>query len=202
MPALWLPEPPPGSAICLGFDGSDVDDWCGFRAETIDGFQFTPRFGRESSPTIWIPKAENDGRVPHLEVAGALDEIMDRFAVKLLYYDPPRWTTDGEQWAAKHGEDVVIPWETYRPKQMFEAEERFRDDLVQSRISHDGCPLTATCMANARAIGKGQMYKLGKPNEHQKIDLAIASVLAHEAASDARAAGWTETQDSQPVTVW
>jgi hypothetical protein len=51
----WLPrergtarrsavEVPAGTQIVVGFDGSDVDDWTGFRCETRDGYQFTPKF--------------------------------------------------------------------------------------------------------------------------------------------------------------
>lgn len=187
----WLPEPEPGTPICLGFDGSDVNDWSALRAETLDGFQFTPRFGPRLEPTIWIPRQLPGGRVDRLQVAGAIDEIFDRFRVERFYYDPPRWETDGEQWAAKHGEKAVIAWETYRPRQMTAAFERYLADLQANRIRHDGCQLTAQSMANAVMIAKGQQYKLGKPNDHQKIDPTMASVLAHEAAADARATGWT-----------
>ncbi|WDF32239.1 hypothetical protein PTW37_10165 [Arthrobacter agilis] len=30
--------------ICIGFDGSDKDDFTGIRAETIEGWQFTPTY--------------------------------------------------------------------------------------------------------------------------------------------------------------
>jgi hypothetical protein len=50
----WLPNPPDGTEVCLGFDGSDVDDWTALRAETFEGFQFTPRFLGDR-PTIWNP---------------------------------------------------------------------------------------------------------------------------------------------------
>ena len=33
-------------------------------------------------------------------------------------------------------------------------------------------------------------YVLGKPSDHQKIDVLMADVLAYEAACDARSAGW------------
>jgi hypothetical protein len=36
----------------------------------------------------------------------------------------------------------------------------------------------------------GRTYTLGKPAHHQKIDAAVTTVLAHEAAADERAAGW------------
>ena len=35
-------------------------------------------------------------------------------------------------------------------------------------------------------------YGMGKPSQVQKIDASAASLLCHEAAADARAAGWVE----------
>jgi phage terminase large subunit-like protein len=186
----WLPEPERGAAICLGFDGSDVDDWTALRAETREGFQFTPRYGPDRRPTIWNP-AEWGGRVPREQVDVALGEIFDRFEVARLYADPPRWETDVDRWSLEHGEDRVIEWATYRTKAMHDALDRFVTDLATGRIKHDGCPLTALHLANARKVAKaGDRYILGKPSQTQKIDAAMATVLAHEAAADARAAGW------------
>ena len=84
-----------------------------------------------------------------------------------------------------------MPWETYRWKQMHEALERFTADLAEGRITNDGCPITAQHMANAHRVTRSQRYLLSKPSNHQKIDAAMASVLAHEAAADARKSGWT-----------
>lgn len=184
----WLPEPPEGTAITLGFDGSDVDDWSALRARTRDGFAFTPRHG-DGLPTIWIP-AEHGGNVPRAEVGAAVDRAFERFQVQRFYYDPPRWESDGEAWARKHGETVVLPWETYRTKAMHEALRRFHTDLSTSRFTHDGCPLTAQSMGNARKVPRGDRYLLGKPTQHQKIDPTMADVLAHEAWADSLAAGW------------
>jgi len=45
-------------------------------------------------------------------------------------------------------------------------------------------------------------YILGKPSQHQKIDATMASVIAHEAASDARASGWGGQQAGEYVYVF
>ena len=46
-------------------------------------------------------------------------------------------------------------------------------------------------MMAARKVAKpGDKYVLGKPSENQKIDITMADILAHEAASDMRALGW------------
>lgn len=202
MPALWLPEPPAGASICLGFDGSDFDDWTAIRGETRDGLQFTPRRGPDRLPTIWNPKEAIDQRTPRNEVHDALVEIFDRFDVRRLYCDPPRFETDVDEWSvefANGDEDRVMQWPTYRPKQMHEALERFVADLAAGRITQDGCPITAAHIANARKVGRGMRYVLAKPNDHQKIDAAMASVLAHEAAADQRAAGWSLEPELPPL---
>lgn len=196
---MWLPEPPAGSSICLGFDGSDFDDFTALRAETREGFQFTPRYGPDCLPTIWNPKETPDQRTPRLEVTGAIRECFGRFDVRRLYCDPPRFETDIDEWAAEFGEERVAEWPTYRPKQMHEALERFVSDLAEGRIKQDGCPITAGHMDNARKLTRGMRYVLGKPNDHQKIDAAMASVLAHEAASDVRAEGWPEKTESKLI---
>ena len=68
----------PGTQICLGFDGSETDDYTVIRAETVDGFQFTPKFGPNDEPTIWDP-SKHGGRIPRLEVAAAIDSLFRRY---------------------------------------------------------------------------------------------------------------------------
>ena len=195
---MWLPEPEPGTRVCLGFDGSDVDDWTALRGETFDGLQFTPRYGPERKATIWNPAEHNGHRVPRVEVDAAVDEVFKRFTVERFYCDPPQWETDVDVWALRHGDERVLPWPTYRTRQMHAALERFVTDLSAGRLTHDGCPITAQHIANARKSARGaDRYILSKPNQHQKIDAAMASVLAHEAAADARSAGWGEQVDSR-----
>lgn len=181
-----------------------MDDWTALRAETRDGFQFTPRYGPDRLPTIWKPTDFLDGRIDRTQVRTALDEVFDRFTVARMYADPPRWETDIEEWALEFGEDVVAEWPTYRPKPMHEALERFMTDVTAKRITHDGCPLTWLAMDNARKVasrGAADRYVLAKPSQTQKIDPAMSSVLAHEAAADARAAGWPEAVDTR-VFAW
>ena len=201
----WLPdgvwsgrllEPltvPAGAEIALGFDGSEVDDWTVIRAETRDGHQFTPTYGPDSRPTLWNP-AEWGGRIPRSEVAAAVDELCSRYRVARMYCDPREWQSEIESWALKHGEKVVVEWATYRIVQMHAALERMVTDLAW--MTHDGCKATDIHIGNARKLARpGERYLLGKPSQTQKIDAAMGSVLAHEAASDARISEW-----SKPVT--
>ena len=187
---------PDGTKLCLGFDGSDVDDWTGIRAETLDGFQFTPTFagGRK---TIWNPKSFG-GRVPRAEVNAAVEELFARYDIVRMYCDPPYWQSEVDAWAGRW-EKKVFQWATYRPAQMHEALERLKTDAASpdSDFTHDGCELTSTHIRNAVERPRpGSRYILGKASQTQKIDLAMCSALAHEAAGDAIAAGANSVTDS------
>lgn len=193
----WLPEPDPGERVCLGFDGSETGDFTCIKAETIGGLLFTPRWN--GRPTIWNP-ADHGGRIPRAEVDAAVDDLFSRFDVQLMYCDPPLWATEVEAWALRHGEKTVIGWETYRPIPMHTELERFRTDLLSGRLTHDGCPITTEHVRNARmAHRRDSRYVLAKPDVARKIDAAVTSVLAHKAASDARATGWDDNDDDALV---
>lgn len=176
--------------VALGFDGSTSEDWTGIRAETRAGHQFTPTFS--GGKTIWNP-ANHGGRIPRAEVKAAFAHLFTTYDVARLYADPKDWWTELDELALEHGEDVVVVWPTNRITQMHAALERFVRDLIEGGFTHDDCPDTAEHMANARKSPRpGEKYIIQKPDGayHQKIDLAVTSVLVHEAACDARAAGW------------
>lgn len=194
---LWLPQPDDGTKICLGFDGSDSDDFTAIQAETIDGLTFTPRYGPDRRPAIWNP-AEWGGNIPRGEVNAAVDELMTKFKVRRFYCDPHDWYSEIGDWSLKYGDEKVFEWNTSRISKMYDEIKRFEVDLKERRVTHDGCPIAGIHFANARKIAKpGQKYVLGKPTQHQKIDVAMARILAHTAASDARLDGWTEEADTR-----
>jgi len=185
-----LPNPPAGTPICLGFDGSLNNDWTALQGETMDGYSFTPMWGPDQVATLWNP-AEHGDRIPHVDVATAVGEMFDRYDVQRMYCDPQDWDTDIETWALQHGEEHVIAWPTNRVGAMHAELARFANDLAEGRIRHDGHPVASGHMLAAKKIGKpGQKYILGKPSEKQKIDAAMAKVLAHTAARDVLATGW------------
>jgi hypothetical protein len=83
-------------------------------------------------------------------------------------------------------------WPPSMRSAMHDALERNLVDLRTGRSTHDDCRLAAMCASNARKLARpSQRYILGKPSQHQKIDVTMADVLAHEAACDAREGGWT-----------
>jgi hypothetical protein len=208
----WMPEdvwlrtkadfvPAEGSEVALGFDGSETNDWTAIRLVTKGGFRFTPRYGPDRRPTIWDPKAWG-GEIPRGEVDAAVDEIVRRYKVRRAYCDPKHWYTEIGDWALRHGDEVFMEWKTDRITQMHAALVRALTDLVTGRSSHDDCPITKAHVVNARKLAKpGDKYILGKPNDHQKIDAAMADVLAYEAWADVTEANeWR--QESYATAQW
>jgi hypothetical protein len=180
------PVPPDGTEVCAGFDGSESNDWTAIRLRTLDGFRFTPTYGPDKRPTCWNP-AEWGGSIPRGEVKAAWDEICRRYKVIRAYCDPRDWQSEIGDLALEHGGTVFLEWATYRVVPMHEALVRTVNDLISGRATHDNCPITAEHVGNARKIAKpGDRYILGKPNDHQKIDMAMADVLAWQAGEDAR----------------
>jgi hypothetical protein len=180
-----------GEPIVVGFDGSDIDDWTALRAETRDGYQFTPTYGPDKRPAVWNP-AEFGGQVPRGQVAVAVAELFEFFDVIRMYADPPYWESEIDGWAETYGEKRVLQFATYRPTQMHAAAERLLTDItkVDSPFRHDGCPIAAVHVRNARKQARmNGRYVLSKPSQAQKIDVVMSSILAHEAAGDVTAAG-------------
>lgn len=190
--------------VCGGFDGSEVNDWTALRLETLDGWQFTPTYGPDHRPTIWNPAEWPNHRIPRGEVHVAMQEIFTLHTVERFYCDPYDWHTEIDSWVLRYGEDHIIEWDTGRGSSrvpaVHAALERYVTDLATGALTHDDCPITKLHVANARKLAKpGDRYVLGKPHEHQKIDAAMASVLCHEAAADARLAGWGQAVDHRVV---
>ena len=176
----------------FGFDGSTSGDWTALKGETEDGLLFTPTYGPDDRLTIWDPGAWG-GEVPRSEVAAAVAEMFDTYNVGVLFADPPLWRTEIDEWRALHGDKKVLDFQTNHITRMFTALDRFTSDLSTGALQHDGCQTTTIHVANARRMARpGQRYILGKPNQKQKIDVAIASVLAHEAAAFSRAGDWKQ----------
>ena len=129
--------------------------------------------------------------MPRSEVHAAWDELHRRYRIVRAYCDRRGWETEIDvTWPGLYGEEVMVGWETYRPRPMHDALTRVLNDLQSGALTHDGCPVTTLHVGNARKVAQpGDRYILGKPSQHQKIDLAMCATLAHEATCDAIAAG-------------
>jgi hypothetical protein len=183
--------------ICIGFDGSSSGDWTAIRAEDATGLRFTPTYtvGDEERPTVWKPSDYRGGRIPRTEVRAAIASIYANWDVQRGYFDPRDWQTEIDEWALTYGEDRVVQWPTGQIGRMFDALNRYGSDMVEGLTVHGADAEFETSALNAIKVAKpGDKFILGKPADHQKIDVLMADVLAHEAAADARAEGWTEAR--------
>ena len=196
------PMPEPGTELCLGFDGSQSGDWTALRAETTDGFRFTPVYGPDKRPTFWNPN-EWEGRIPRFEVDAAVSELFEKYSIKRFYCDPHPWESQIDEWTLRYGGDTVVGWPTNRVGRMYDALVRMLEDTADGSTTHSVDQTAKLHMMAARKVAKpGDKYVLGKPSENQKIDIAMADILAHEAASDMRALGWNGKTQKKTVFVF
>lgn len=201
--SVWLENPPKGTQVCGGFDGSENDDWTAIKLETREGLIFTPRYGPDRLPTIWNPAEWPEHRIPRDQIDVAWEELAETYSILRVYADPGfhdemDYSTEIENWDQLYGPEVFVEWPTNIVNRMYPALRRFEADLKTRAITHDGCPITTTHMGNARKIAKtSDRFILGKPSQIQKIDVAMTSVLAHEAAADMRAEGWPDPTDNR-----
>jgi hypothetical protein len=173
-----------GTPVAVGFDGSDSDDWTALSCTTEDGFSFIPQYGPDKRPTFWNPK-EWGGEIPRDEVDAAMDEVFRKYKVRRVYADPHDWESEIDAWIVEYGEEIVVPWATYRIIPMHSALVRFKNDLKSRRATHDPDPVAKAHALRARKGAKPQdRYVLVKPHQHQKIDILMATILGYEAAMD------------------
>jgi len=147
--------------------------------------------GDDERPTVWNP-VDWGGRIPRSEVLAAFDFIETHYNVIRFYLDPQFWETEIDMLGEKYGAKKYVKWPTNQIGRMYPALERLKIDVTnpESDFSHDGDKVTSLHVNNAVMRARpGDKYIIGKPSEHQKIDQAMSSALAHEATLDALSAG-------------
>ena len=129
--------------------------------------------------------------MPRLEVGSSVRSAFSAWTVGRMFGDPPRWATELESWAAEFGDETVLAFDTNQRSRFARAVDRFLTAVRSGALSHaDDERLTGHVLAAAlekvrsaadEADGR-TMYVLVKPEDGRKIDLAVAAVLAYEAA--------------------
>jgi hypothetical protein len=202
------PLPPKGLRITLGFDGSTgtadnrIPDSTVLRGKVLEagdwhGYLFTAGCWEAAGDSDWVP--------PFTDIDATVDWAFGQWDVWRLYGDPPGWREWLAAWKARHGDDRVIEWETYRDRQMAAALEALHDGIhaPASKLSHDGDPRVRAHYANARRNvkkarverddpdGKKELVLVRKetPRSALKIDGVVSDALATEAFNDGVASG-------------
>jgi phage terminase large subunit-like protein len=172
----------PGERVALGFDGSRTGDSTALVACRLSD-------GLVSLLRIWeADEANPEWEVPRGEVDAAIADAFERFSVVRGYFDPPLWQSEIDEWAHTYGETAVVRFATNRTA-MMAATERFRTDLVAGRLTHDGdATLTRHALnTQIREVRGGYWLAKDRASSANKIDAAVAAVLAYEARADALA---------------
>ena len=197
-----------GDLVALGFDGSIRDDATALVACRIsDGHLVL--LGCWERP----PKA-SEWQVDRVAVDAAVAAAFDRYDVAVAYADPAHWQDYLDRWQAEYGAGLQVKATAARPmefwtggghtRRMVAALERFHEAVSGRELSHDDHPTLTRHIGNARVrmTRAGATIAKAFPQSQDKIDAAMASVIAYEARCDAVAAGVTEDQMFIPVRVY
>ena len=206
----WIPDatweqaerdvdiPADGTPICLGFDGSESNDWSAIVAITMDGTVFIPSYGPDNRPTVWNPE-DFDGHIPRDQVHAAVDEIMNRYKVVRFYSDPHDWRSEIAKWHRDYPITIVAEWATSTDRRVHPQIMQLETDLSTGEVGYIRSKILTTHVANARRVARpAQRYSIGKATERQKIDAAMSMILAHAARHDAIKDGWKPREAVTP----
>ncbi len=186
--SAWLPhgkwdslaapigEPPSGTKVFLGFDGSYSGDSTALMGCTDEGHIFVVG--------CWENPGRKGWRVPRDEVNQTVAEAMTRWNVRELVCDPPYWEREIAEWSARWP-DKVTEFPTYSRARMAPATTAFYAAVMDGRITHDGDPRLARHVANCvvKTSPQGDVITKAHKDSPAKIDLAVGAVLAHARAS-------------------
>lgn len=188
-----------GTWIGLGFDGSISQDETWLVGCTREGYSFViGRWFRPAGSTTWT--------VPRSEVMAKVEWAFGHYRVGRFNYDPPKWWTEGEQWVAAYGEDVVVALDTNQPRRQAPAVDRWLTGIREGTHTHSGDPDLADhvkaahlrkVQLNAAEDDGRTKYIVVKGEDRRKIDGAIADVLAYEAAMT-----MPPIENQEPLAAW
>lgn len=188
----------PGEPICLGWDGSREHDATALVACTRDS--------RIVPLAIWQHDGSVDWEVPEHEAHEAVEAAHDEYRVVLAYGDPPYWETEIAAWSSRWPRRWRR-WPTQSERRMADAVAALTHsaraggvrcgpgDFGQLLWEHwrhaQRKPIVGAAAVRAQRAGHAAPFVLVKDRKGspRKIDAAVASVLAHEAARDAHTAG-------------
>lgn len=196
----------PGEMITLGFDGSrgrargTTDATALIACRVSDGHIFEP------FPTsVWEQPVKWDRKKvwqpPVAEIEAAVDKAFTTWKVVGFYADPAKWESYVAGWEAKYGarlkakSSAAHPIEWWmvggRAARTVAALEKFRNAVLDREMTYDAGLHLTSHLLHARMVAKPTGVQIAKahPDSEDKIDAAVAAVLAWQARLDAIAAG-------------
>lgn len=188
--------------ITLGFDGSrkrargvtDATALIGCRV--LDGHLFEIEVWEQPSGPAGV-----DWQVPAVEVDAAVRSAFSRYNVVGFYCDPAKWETYVAGWEAAYSDKLKVKASREHPCEWWmtggrasitvRALREFHNALTDKEMTHDGSHhLTRHVLAARRRPSRvGMQISKENPDSPNKIDAAVAAVLAWTARVDAVSKG-------------
>lgn len=188
--------------VVLGFDGSRKRNRGVTDATALIGCRVSD--GHLFEVGVWeqpAGPAGADWQVPAVAVDAAVRSAFKKFTVVGMYADPAKWESYVARWEAdftgslkvKSSRDHPIEWWMTggRAGKTVQALDQFRTAVVERELTHDGSSALTRHVLNARmrSSRSGPQIAKAHPDSADKIDAAVAAVLAWACRMDAVAAG-------------
>lgn len=192
----------PGTKITLGFDGSRkrergvTDSTALIACRVSDGRLFELLVENEPAGI-----AGKGWEVPVAKVDAAVHDAFQRYKVVGMYADPAKWESYVAGWEASYGRKAKAKvtgahpfhyWMTGgRSGIIARAVAKFHSAILQQEVTHAGEASLFAHIVNTRRKATTQGIHMSKehPQSENKIDAAVAAMLAWNARLDALAAG-------------
>lgn len=194
--------------ITLGFDGSRSRTRGKTDATALVGC--TVHDGHVFLIEAWEhPDHVDEWQVPTAQVEAKVRETFEAYNVIGFYADPAKWESYVADWEARYGKKLKVGksahpiewWMTGgRSGLVAKALEQFHTAVVESEMSHNGSSVLTRHVLNARRKIRNGTLQIAKqhPDSEDKIDAAIAAVLAWQARLDAVAKGYGKQTRQAP----
>lgn len=185
--------------ITLGFDGSRSRTRGKTDATALVGC--TVRDGHIFLIAAWEhPDNVKEWQVPTIEVEATIRETFAKYNVVGFYADPAKWESYVADWEARYAKKLKVGraghpitwWMTGgRSGLVAKALLQFHTAVVESEMTHSDSSVLNRHVLNARRKIRNGTLQIAKrhPDSEDKIDGAIAAVLAWQARLDAVAKG-------------
>jgi hypothetical protein len=192
----------PGDEITLGFDGSrkrsrGVTDATGLiGCRVSDGHIFEIRVWEQPDG----PAGEG-WEIPTAEVDFEVRKAFETYNVVGMFADPARWESYIATWESEYGKKLKVKSSVNHPIEWWmsgnrsylvvRAVEQFHNAVVDKELTHDGgLALTRHVLNARRRVGRsGLTIAKEHPDSRNKIDAAVAAVLAYQARLQALSKG-------------
>jgi phage terminase large subunit-like protein len=190
-----------GEEITLGFDGSrkrnrgitDATALVGCRVS--DGHLFEIKVWEQPDGP-----AGEDWEVPITDVDNQVRQAFEDYKVIGMFADPAKWESYIAQWEADFGKKLKVKSSSNHPIEWWmtgnrsylvvRALEQFQNAVIDKELTHNGAALSRHVLNSRRRISRsGISIAKEHPESPNKIDAAVAAVLAYQARLQALSKG-------------